>query len=92
MGLVGQPQCLLVELLLQLSLSGVQGCELLPDFPATGPQALILGVLDRAKRVTLGRVRDALLEGPHADTRHFFLSSNPSFLSTWQDHEGNAQV
>lgn len=48
-GLVGQPQRLLVELLLQVGLSGVQGCELLPDFPATGPQALIVGVLDRAE-------------------------------------------
>lgn len=48
-GLVGQPQCLLVELFLQLGLSGVQGCELLPDFPATGPKALILGVLGRAE-------------------------------------------
>lgn len=48
-GLVGQPQCLLVQLLLQLGLLGVQGCELLPDLPATGPQALILGVLDRAE-------------------------------------------
>lgn len=75
-GLVGQPQCLPVELFLQLGLSGVQGCELLPNFPAMGPQALILGVLDRAKRVTLGESQgylherdSALLAGPHADTR-----------------------
>lgn len=53
-GLVGQPQCLLVEMLFQLGLSGVQGCELLPDFPAMGPQALILGVLDRAEGYTWG--------------------------------------
>lgn len=54
-GLVGQPQCLLVELLLQLALSGVQGCELLPDFPTTGPQALILGVLERAEGYPWGQ-------------------------------------
>lgn len=52
-GPVGQPQSLQVELLFQLGLSGIQRCELLPDFPATGTQALILGVLDGAQRVSL---------------------------------------
>lgn len=87
-GLVGQSQCLLVELLLQLGLSGVQWCELFPDFPASGPQTLISRVLDMAERVSLGEGQgslhqpdSSLLAEHHIDTRHVFPSSNLSFCS-----------
>ena len=48
-GLVGQLQCLQVELLLKLGLPGVQVNKLLPDLPATCPQTLVLGVLGAAQ-------------------------------------------
>lgn len=87
-GLVGQPQCLQIELLLQLGLSGVQRCELFPDFPATGPQTLILRVLDMANRVSFGEGQgslhqpgSSLLAGHHVDTCHLFPSSNLDFCS-----------
>lgn len=96
-GLVGQPQCLQVELLFQLVLPGVQEHQLLPDFPAARPKGLILRVLGTAQRgqskAWLGPLNWTFILAGQASRVDlcclFFWSSNLNFLSgnLWPPHD-----